>query len=40
MEVVPSKWCYKKWEEAIEAGDEESASYYIKLYKLWEERGM
>lgn len=40
MQVTASQWCYQKWEEAIEAGDEVTASHYMQLYEDWKAKGM
>ncbi|QJD54748.1 hypothetical protein PssvBMR4_gp50 [Pseudomonas phage MR4] len=40
MEVSCSSWCQLKWQEAVESGDDLSASNYLKLYELWSSRGM
>lgn len=33
-----SAWCYSKWEEALERGDEKAANNYMQMYNLWKER--
>ncbi|QHJ79497.1 MAG: hypothetical protein [Caudoviricetes sp.] len=35
-----SQWCYQKWEQALEAGNEEEATNYMQLYELWMSRSM
>lgn len=36
---MPSAWCHKKWEEAVERCDERSAKDYLEMYNLWVGRG-
>lgn len=36
--MLPSEWCHKMWQEAIERGDESSANDYLEMYNLWVSR--
>lgn len=36
----PSQWCAEKQEEALEAGDQQTALDYFQLYQHWSSKGM
>lgn len=32
---MPSAWCRRMWQAAVERGDDSSAKDYLEMYNLW-----